>query len=290
MSFQYNFNRFHQAIKLTDSEHYAHVRSVRDQVLGIFPKATPSSRRTFRSYNWGSYAMGTGIRPISGNDYDIDVGLVYNLNPSDATPQELKGEIYDSLQSAGYNPQWMRPCIQIAFPGYHLDISVFTREGDRLFIAEGKLHDHRTCWRPDGMEWFVQMIWNHPNQTNAEQFRRIVRYLKRWKDIHFGYDGMKGPVGLALTVMAYRWYVPQSDDLSALRIVVSQAVRYFEQGNTALQFPYEPRDNLLRKMSYDQIRQMLSRFQQLNQWLGQAESHGRVDPLVRAFGGDFPTD
>lgn len=289
MSFQYNFNKFHEAIKLNDREHYAAVRAVRDRVLGIFPTATEYSRRTFKSHNWGSYAMGTGIRPLAGNDYDVDIGIVYNLRPSDATPQDLKGSIYQSLESAGFNPQWMRPCIQIAFRGFHLDISVFTREGDRLFIAEGKQHDHRTRWRPDGMEWFVQMIWNHPNSTYAEQFRRIIRYLKRWKDIHFSADGMKGPVGLALTVMAYRWYSPQADDLSALRVVVRQAVTYFEQNHTTLPFPYEPNDDLLRKLSNDQVRQMLSRFQQLNQWLNLAASYEQADFLVHAFGRDFPT-
>lgn len=289
MSFQHYFYKFNQAITLTEREHYAHVLAVRDKVLSIFPAATPSDYKTFRKHIWGSYAMGTGIRPLPGNDYDIDIGLVYNLRPSDATPQDLKGAIYNSLESAGYNPQWMRPCIQIAFTGYHLDISVFTREGDRLFIAEGKQHDHRTRWRPDGMEWFVQLIWNHPNTEYAEQFRRIIRYLKRWKDIHFGYVGMKGPVGLALTVMAYRWYSPQADDLSALRVVVRQAVRYFEQRNMTLEFPYEPNDNLLRKMSNEQVYQMLGRFQQLSQWLDQAALSSRLEPLRLAFGTDFPS-
>jgi hypothetical protein len=224
---------------------------------------------------------------LGNKDYDIDLGLVFNTRPDSVSSQRLKGLIFSALQNAGYEPVWQKPCISVAFPGFHIDMAICTLEGNRLFLAEGKQHDGRARWRPDGMEWFVQMIGNHPNVSDSQQFRRVVRYLKRWKDIHFRFDGMIGPVGLALTVMAYRWFSPQYNDLRALQVVVRQAVQYFQEGNRTLQFPYEPNDNLLRKMSPNQVVQMMMRFMQLDGWLSEAVEHQRAAPLVSAFGDDF---
>ena len=289
MPFQSEFERFHRNILLEDNEHYAKVRSARDQVLRVLQnaKSVGSPWTTFEPFNSGSYAMGTGIRPISG-EYDIDIGLVFNTRP---TPEAwyLKRTAYLALQQAGYKPNWQRPCISVSFSHFHIDMSICCRESEsRLFLAEGKQHDAEARWRPDGMESFVQMIKTHPNSSDCHQFRRIVRYLKRWKDIHFSENGMQGPVGLALTVMGYRWFAPQpGDDFKALRIVVQQAVNFFQQGNTELLFPYEPKDNLLRKLKGNQVRQLQSRFEQLHAWLKDASDYQRLDGLRLAFGEDF---
>jgi len=287
MSFQSNFLRFHDQILLQDATHYAPVRQVRDQILSVFPNASPGwqSLSTFIPHNWGSYAMGTGVRPLPGGDYDLDIGLVFNASPS-VDAWRLKNSIYTTLQAAGYRPTWMKPCISISLSGFHIDMSVCCRESEsRLFLAEGR-QNAVVRWRPDGHEWFVRTInAHHPN--DPQQFKRVIRYLKRWKDIHFSADGMQGPVGLALTVMAYNWYSPQSDDLSALHTVVRLAMQHFRLGNASLPFPYEPRDNLLRKLSWDQVRQMQSRFEQLDRWLSQAAGYDGLVALQRAFGSDF---
>ena len=288
MPFQSEFEQFHRNILLEDDEHYRPARQARDQVMGVFPKGDGASRTTFQPYYWGSYAMGTGVRPISG-EYDIDIGLVFNTRPSSSDAYQLKQSVFNTLERAGYHPTWMRPCISVAFSNFHIDMSVCCRESEsRLFLAEGKQHDGQARWRPDGMESFVQMIKTHPNSNDCHQFRRIVRYLKRWKDIHFSENGMQGPVGLALTVMGYRWFAPQpGDDFKALRIVVQQAVSFFQQGNTELLFPYEPKDNLLRKLKGNQVRQLQSRFEQLHAWLKDASDYQRLDQLRLAFGQDF---
>ncbi len=289
MAFQSEFERFHRNILLEDGEHYRPARQARDQVMSAFPSRRPNSdtRTTFQPHYWGSYAMGTGVRPLSG-EYDIDIGLVFNTRPTDDS-YYLKQSVFDTLRQAGYQTEWKRPCISVVFSNFHIDLSVCCYESDsRLYLAEGKQHDGQARWRPDGMEWFVERMKTHPNPSDNLQLRRLVRYLKRWKDIHFRYDGMKGPVGLALTQMAYHWFAPQpGDDLTALLVLVRQVVRHFQQGNTVLQFPYEPYDNLLRKLSRDQIRQLQSRFERLLGWLNDANNYGRPDQLYLAFGEDF---
>ena len=69
--------------------------------------------------------------------------------------------------------------------------------------------------------------------------------------------------------------------------MVQQAVNFFQQGNTVLPFPYEPKDNLLRKLKGNQVRQLQSRFEQLHAWLKDASDYQRLDGLRLAFGEDF---
>ena len=287
---QSQFEQFHQAILLTDAEHYQQVRVERDTILErVRQQVANWYGWTFQPNNYGSYAMGTGIRPLSGKEYDVDVGLVFNLRPDAVSPVALKSAVFEALRLSGYQPLWQRPCLTVERPGYHIDLSVCAREGNRLWLAEGKQHDHRSRWRTDGMEWFVARIQTFPSGTHNPQFGRVVRALKRWKDVHFSYDGAIGPVGLALTVMAYHWFQPQpGDDLSALIVLTRQVVAYFDAGNTTLPFLYEPNDDLLRKMSQEQIRQMRDRFRLLLQRLEEARRTNSAVPLGQAFGTAFP--
>lgn len=281
------FERFHQAILLTDSEHYQHVRVERDAILEqVRQHVYRQHHWTFQPNNYGSYAMGTGIRPLPGKEYDVDVGLIFNLRPELVSAVTIKSAVFDALNA--YKPLWQRPCLTVVRPGFHLDLSVCAKEGERLWLAEGKQHDHRSRWRPDGMAWLVTYVQSFPSTTHNPQFLRVIRYLKRWKDVHFSYDGAIGPVGLALTGMALRWFQPQpGDDLSALIVLVRQVVAHFNAGHTTLEFPYEPRDNLLRKMSQEQIRQLRDRFRILLQGLEEAQRQNTVTPLSQAFGADF---
>ena len=63
---------------------------------------------------------------------------------------------------------------------------------------------------------------------------------------------------------------------------------HFGGAQVRLEFPRAPGDDLLRKLSADQVRQMKDRFQKLAERLNEATTKGSTEPLVRAFGPDFP--
>lgn len=309
MSFQPLFRQFHEAIKLTDSTHNAGLREKRDR---IHKRLRDNLSRTFTFFNQGSYAMNTGIRPLN-DDYDIDVGIVFNdVYYHEFDPVEVKQWVYDAVSEHTARVEWRRPCITVYYqqggdPKYHVDLAIFAHErhSNALRLAIGKQHsaqEHRE-WQPDDRKGFIEKVKNRHKEQDGEQFRRVIRYLKRWKDVHFSSQGNAAPSGLALTVAAYMWFGAsrsmwsgEYDDLAATRALVrairSQfACRWNLSGNThrlTLPLPCAPRDDVFAGMTDQQMQEFYQRLQKLEEWLDQAKQSNNAALLRRAFGDSFP--
>ena len=309
MSFQKLFRQFHEAIKLTDSTHNAGLREKRDRIQ---KRLRDNLSQTFTFFNQGSYAMDTGIRPLN-DDYDIDVGIVFNdVYHDDFDPVTVKQWVYDAVSEHTARVEWRRPCITVYYqqggePIYHVDLAIFAHErhSNGLRLAIGKQHsarEHRE-WQPDDRKGFIDDVKNRFSGQDGEQFRRVIRYLKRWKDVHFPSHGNAAPSGLALTVAAYRWFAVsrsvwggEYDDLAAtrslVRVIRSQfTCRWTSSGNThrlTLPLPRAPRDDVFAGMSDQQMQEFYQRLQTLEAWLEQAANSESVAPLRRAFGDSFP--
>jgi len=83
-------------------------------------------------YPQGSFALGTVIRPILKNDYDIDAVCLLNIDQSVTTPRFIKQSVGERLRNHGtYNPMLAdegRRCWTIIYAdeaddtGFHLDV------------------------------------------------------------------------------------------------------------------------------------------------------------------------
>ncbi|MCG8422680.1 MAG: nucleotidyltransferase [Proteobacteria bacterium] len=309
MSFQPIFSRFHEAIKLNDKTHNAGLREKRDRIHNRLREKLPY---TFTFFNQGSYAMGTGIRPLN-DDYDIDVGIVFNdVYFHDFDPNAVKKWVYDAVSEHTARVEWRRPCITVYYQQhgeavYHVDLAIFARErnSNGLRLAIGKQHsanDQRE-WQPDDRKGFIEAVKKRFSGDDDQQFRRVIRYLKRWKDVHFRNQGNAAPSGLGLTVAAYTWFqVNRSflnglyDDLGATRGLVRSirnafTCRWTLSGNMhrlMLPIPFAPRDDVFSRMSDQQMQEFYQRLQLLEDWLDEAQQSSSTAPLQRAFGSDFP--
>jgi hypothetical protein len=146
---------------------------------------------------------------------------------------------------------------------------------------------------------------------DRRQFRRVVRYLKRWRDENFPKDGHARPVGIGLTVAVYDNLVPtyfdsfarkSPDDLGALRSMVPLFLARFtsEWDRDEQRFmprlsatsPAEPWDDPFLRMSNRQMERFHTRLGELRDALNGAAAE--VDPveackrMQRVFGADFP--
>jgi hypothetical protein len=283
------FEDFHNKIKLSDENEI--LREKREIVLNklrirlkkIFEERGETPPR-FVHFNKGSYAMGLGTVPINC-DYDIDVGLLFDIcKDSYPDPVVVKEWVYDALVGHTDEVTMMQPCIRVQYhlgeePTYHLDLAVYAHAGDmngQIYLARGKQYSSpdRRIWAEDDPKGLITTINNRfGDEDDREQFRRVIRYLKRWKDFKFPSDGNAAPIGIGITVAAYYWFSPnrvlidtiknkyKDNDLNALRSFVDQMLWQFRtvdhDGELAerlvVTLPVQPYNDLFKKMSNLQI-------------------------------------
>lgn len=311
MELQPLFRQFHESILLKRFGENAELREKRDRILDRLRANLP---RTFEPFNQGSYAMGTGIKPLDG-DYDIDIGIAFDLDHRQYTPVEVKQWVYDAVRSHTTRVEWRHPCITVYYQQsheaiYHVDLAVFARGayGRTLHLAMGKQHasTSQQDWQPDDRQGFVDGIEQKYTGEDAAQFRRVIRYLKRWKDVHFSTEGRAAPTGLSLTVAAYYWFQPtrkgwysssEYNDLAALVSLVNGMRQNFtwtsdpKLGHVprlSLKFPNAPHDDVFKRMTNQQMLEFHLRLEKLGDWLAQAQATQDTPALQRAFGNGFP--
>lgn len=296
VDFQSKFRAFHEAIKLSDRSHQSLLREKRDRILDRMRDNLRGRGLRFDFFNQGSYAMRTGVRPLDG-DYDLDVGVVFSGH-SVPDPLTAKEWVYDAVAGHTSQVDWKEPCITVQYvqggqPRYHVDLAVMWDDGSGLWLARGKRHSappHRR-WEQDDRRRFVEMVRDHHSGDDRDQFRRIVRYLKRWRDVHFPSTGRAAPVGIGLTVLVLRSFTPAAgDDLRALRHFVDRIRGEFGwNGRITAKMPVAPHDDVFERMSDQQMREFKGHLDNLSGWLGRAEQSGDASWLRHAFGDDFPT-
>src|ERR1051326_4311722 len=118
---QSQFRKFHDNIRL-DIEDNKPLREKRDMLVNEIREFLKKKSEdegtaliTFQDFNQGSYSMGTGNKPAhEEDDYDIDVGLLYDISKDKYFPLEVKGWVYAALSSKQFRTvEWKKPCIRV---------------------------------------------------------------------------------------------------------------------------------------------------------------------------------
>ena len=310
-SMQSRFLRFHEAIKLKNTDENATLREKRDAVL----ERMRHQGLTFDWFNQGSYAMGTGVEPVQ-DDFDIDVGIVFSGIPRPIDPLALKGTVFKAVSGHTTSVEWRRHCIRVQYvragePTYHVDLPVYwkDRSTGQLWLAVGKQHSgpgHKS-WEHSDPRGLIDRVKSRFQGEDQKQFRRIVRYLKRWKDLHFPIHGHASPVGIGITVAALESFRPARatwsvatesgyDDLKAtLDFVDRMRDRFFPSCHggefahrISAELPVQPRSDAFARMTNQQMREFKQRLDTLYELLDQACRTETTEPLQRAFGTAFP--
>ena len=227
MSIQNEFLNFHDRIRL-DYDVKAELAEKRDILLQILRDSDrlPGSDE----YNQGSYGMYLGVEPTDDREYDIDVGLRFNVNKSDYEPMDIKNIIADILSDhTDYGAVIKKPCVTVTYKKdgeatYHVDLVTYLYEDhedkqSQLYLAHGKEN------KPDDIKWekadpvglvdYINGKIEKGDQRN--QFRRVVRYIKRWKNRRFISTGHAEPTSIGITLIAVDYFTAKKgDDLEAL--------------------------------------------------------------------------
>ena len=239
MSIQSEFIDFHNRIKL-DYDVKAELAEKRDILLGILRNS--GKLPGFEEYKQGSYGMYLGVEPISGREYDIDVGLRFNADKDDYEPMDIKNIIADVLKDhTEYGTTVKKPCVTVTYKkdgeaAYHVDLVTYlyedhTDKDSQLYLARGKESmPEEIYWEKSDPVGLVDYLNNKVDKGNArDQFRRTIRYIKRWKNRRFNSAGHAEPASIGITLIVADNFVESSgDDLSALLSAVKSIQNLFQ--------------------------------------------------------------
>ena len=316
MGIQFHFDRFHGKIKLGRvDDAYKKARKRDDSIKAdVKTEFREAGYPIVADFIQGSLKTHTGIVPISG-DYDIDRALVIDEGKAPENPVTPKKKALDVLEDRGFkNAKIKKPCVtaDYASDNVHIDFIIYKRSGNQYYLAVGKKNSDE-----DNREWsiadplgLIEWIGDASDYDDDDakdvmaQFRRLVRYLKRWRDVQFS-ESVAGKVfSIGLTVMVKQELVPTfstegtRDDLAALRATVKAILGagYFDEEEKGkyrvrVDLPVEPHRDIFDGSSLDTGTQLYNKLKRLKEQLEKAEAlsdeRKQCEILNKLFGDDF---
>ena len=317
---QKQFVKFHNVIRL-DMENLKAVIEKRDMLieeireyLEKYCKEKGIKLIRFKVINQGSYAMGTGTKPMyEEDDYDIDAAVLFEISITDYTPIQLKQFVFDALNSRFRTVEWKKACIRVQYveegmPKFHVDFACYAdaNEDEKIYLAKGTPTSSKENkkWEESDPQKLKRII-NEKYEDEAEcgQFKREIRYMKRWKDYQFNSVNGK-PTGIALTALAYNGFRPYTkdpfswaesvDDLKAMLEFVKYIINQFNvfTGCISVTLPVPPGNDLFEKMTDQQCRNfkdlLIKLRDALQDAMNETDPHEACKILRKQFGSDFP--
>ncbi len=248
----------------------------------------------------GSYNMGTLVNPLEGCDYDIDDGVYLQHLGNDPTKWPTAVTVHKWIVAAttGYTdeaPQDRNRCVRVVYKGdppYHVDLPCYVMSMYDVPLIFDKSREKAATppvspyeSDPSAMtEWFAERV------DEGGQLRRIVRYLKAWKDYQRD-RGAGVAKGLALTILAAEIFVTDArDDVAFTKTVGAAYTRL--SANLIIRKPVTPFEDLVSSWTQKQRENFLERLVQLrdrgNDALAEEDRETAAKIWQKVLGNRFP--
>lgn len=195
-------------------------------------------------FNQGSYSNNTSIIPMQDEDYDIDRGIVIDGSNAPEDPRKCKKILRDLLESRNLKePKIKKPCVTAQYyesgkEKFHIDYPIYKKDSNnKYFLAIGKEHsgENERCWEEVEIKEFIKYLDGKDISDNPkrDQYKRLVRYMKKWRNHVFTGTERKHIYSVGLAVMTKEElknsisYEGEINDLKALHETVSSILKTY---------------------------------------------------------------
>ncbi|HAN20403.1 MAG: hypothetical protein A2Y15_08600 [Clostridiales bacterium GWF2_36_10] len=283
------FSDFDGKIKLTNAKTNS-LKTSRDALRKDIRDWFFEKNKDIPTFCWqGSFAMKTTVNPLSGGEYDLDDG-VYLEGYSDIdkeswpTTSTVHGWIKSSVEDRTSDlPIDKDTCIRVTYTsGYHIDLPIYIIKNDIAYLAhktKGWIESDPKAFK----KWFVDHV-----SDKGEQLRRIVRYLKSWKD--YKNVSLKG-IEITILVTNHFDKYDNRDDKS-LKNTISSIISSLEESFSCYK-PVIPNEDLFEGFSdtkktsiNDSLKNALNK---LEKAINEPNEKKASEYLQSIFGERFPT-
>ncbi len=228
-------------------------------------------------YPQGSFRLGTVVRPLGRDEYDIDLVCHLKIRKENTMQQELKDRVGNRLKAREDIKKILessRRCWLLDYPEqFHMDVLPTIPNEQRLpngiLLTDTELREWQRSNPIDYADWFKERmkvvlrqkraayairyemsIEEVPDYEVKTPLQRVVQLLKRHRDVHFQNDPKNRPVSIIITTLAAHAYENQADLFDALTGVVQNMPNFVERRNDGkwwVQNPVDPDENFADK-------------------------------------------
>ncbi len=202
----------------------------------------------------GSFRLKTVIRPVKGDEYDLDFVCLLNINKDAITQEGLKQLVGNALKKQ-YAVEAKKRCWRINMKGFHVDVLPAVPETDMVCFEqlENSLFAETPiaipdkelkmwqCSNPVGYaRWFAEQTGKisqkNPNiivnekerlpkqNTGCSILQDVIKIMKYHRDIKFKDNLDNKPISIILTTLVAQCYDGEQDLEEALYDVMQRIV------------------------------------------------------------------
>lgn len=255
-------------------------------------------------YSHGSFRLGTVVAPVGRDEFDLDFVCQLSLRRN-CDPSSLKKLVGNRLRSNGrYAPILIEKnrCWRLNYSGdFHMDIMPaipdYSLGTNHIFVSDKELQQWKES-NPKGFaNWFNEVmvpirksirvenrasVEELPDSAIKTPLQRSIQFLKRYRDLKFGYRTKLKPSSIILTTLAAKAYNQQDNLYAALLSIATRMEDQIEYDgeNPVVLNPANPNENLAEKwISHPE------RFEAFRDWLKEL----RTDLRLYINEDDLPT-
>ena len=224
MKFDKPFNSYHDIIKLSDAKKST-LRSNKDALRNKIKKSFTDNARTPvpKFFIQGSFSMFTTINPLT-QQYDIDDGLyLQHIDTSKPisewpAPSTVHKWVLDAVDGhTSTPPKDKSQCVRVIYANEekHVDLPIYAEKNGTYYLAV-----KNAGWiQSDPKE--IKDWFNKATTAKGEQLRRIVHFLKGWKDFRESENSSVTLYGgFQLSVLADMHFIADdSDEVSFFKTI-----------------------------------------------------------------------
>ncbi|WP_313261253.1 nucleotidyltransferase [Sphingobacterium multivorum] len=201
----------------------------------------------FNIYPQGSYRIGTNVKPLNGEEFDLDIVIHMMLPYESFDPIEVLNELERRLKEHGqYKTMIQRKnrCIRIIYANlFHIDILPAFQESDldpnKIVVPDRLLRDW-TPSNPKGYATWFESRYVTRNQLLLEKalraedlpeqipyqllqpIQRAVQLIKRFRDIYFKENPDDSTSSIILTTVAGMFYNGEASEYEAIKGIINR--------------------------------------------------------------------
>jgi len=240
-----------EVLQLTSSQYALAARHYGAVAEWLGAPASELNRFRPQIYPQGSMALETTVRPLTQEEYDLD--LVCEMLSSGLTALDVYDAVYARLvESRTYAPmvEKKKRCVRLNYAhDFHLDIIPAERDpargGTAIRVPDRMLRD----WTPSNPKGYAAWF-KHRSQIGLEEVRKAatlpvptpsdekpplaiaVQLIKRRRDVFFG-NPERAPRSVVLTTLAGEHYRGAEDVATALHQIVLGIQRRIREASPA---------------------------------------------------------